>query len=385
MCENEYTLAGWAVDDFNPEDLIEIEGYCFTSNDAGFLYDGHNPYTGNRVPKETLMRFGLIITEDRYESDEEGNEDVILIPGNIVVSPLPAVPRSMDHICFYSNRDPFVKYVSVPRGTSGDSYIITDRAYSSINLTAVIVFRVLLKQDYKNKEKYGYHRGFIRDQFESIELIHDPFSESPPRDKKIDFKDYANNGYTFIFDLRKKTHEIKKIFVKGLDAAFKLHLGPPTVEARMCQDENFVRDLHEQEIKLKSPITVYRGLAIDYHGYDLLLFNTAVGDTVTISAPCPLESWSSDICVATAFAVQPSSGLMIKHVVGYLLSFTAEPEEVVIDFRLLKLSQIKSYTTQYNLMELLVLGKERRVVVEAIFFDGGYITSTKLLKNVTSE
>jgi len=195
MCENEYTLSGWAVDDFEPEDIINIEGYCFTSNDAGFLYDGRNPFTGNVIHKKTLELFGVSISKDKHEKrfDEDGNMRLIQVRvGQTRISPIPAVPLSMDNICFYNNRDPFIKYVTIKQYQWGDRYPITSTAYSFV-FNSLIVFRVLLKRDYKDEEKYGSvigRGGFIREQFESIELVHDPFEYTPPRNQTLNFESW---------------------------------------------------------------------------------------------------------------------------------------------------------------------------------------------------
>ena len=91
-------MAGWRVDDFDPIDKIVVsednKSYCFTSNDAGFLRDGRNPYTGNLIPNDILKIIGVSITGDVYEeeSDDEGNIELVLTrKASISIYPTPAL------------------------------------------------------------------------------------------------------------------------------------------------------------------------------------------------------------------------------------------------------------------------------------------------------
>jgi len=85
------------------------------------------------------------------------------------------------------------------------------------------------------------------------------------------------------------------------------------------------------------------------------------------------SSWTTNICIAEFFA----GGDRAKGY-GYVFSYTAQPDEVVIDTRLLKPDILTELTqTGANQSEILLDKRKRIVKVEMLIINGGYVTNIK--------
>jgi len=103
---------------------------------------------------------------------------------------------------------------------------------------------------------------------------------------------------------------------------------------------------------MNKPIKVYRGLGLhtDTPIWDTLI----VGQTVPLADIYPASSWTTEICVAAGFAKN-----------GVVVSYLAQPDEVVLDTRLLDPQVLKELykTIQF---EIILDERTRDVYIELI-------------------
>src|SRR5262249_29306454 len=132
----------------------------------------------------------------------------------------------------------------------------------------------------------------------------------------------------------------------GIVAALQHYLGPCGIF-----DEQFAKDLVFQQIRLNSPIRLYRGLHFAQRSE--IPFSGILGDVVELVDRGACSSWTSDVNIAKNFA----SGTY-----GCILTVVAFPDDVVVDTRILD-------GTQYGLgvsireEEVILVGRARQATL----------------------
>ena len=97
-------------------------------------------------------------------------------------------------------------------------------------------------------------------------------------------------------------------------------------------------------------------------------WKTEIGENMRLSELSNISSWTTDICIALHFAKQAE--------IGYVVSYTAQPDEIVLDTRLLKSEAfLELYIEIQN--EIILDSIERTVTVEILTLDDTILKSTK--------
>ena len=91
------------------------------------------------------------------------------------------------------------------------------------------------------------------------------------------------------------------------------------------------------ELKLKTPVLAFRGLFFTLDNLSKDWKNSHVGGKIVLSSRNKPMSWSTNYCIAKNFSLIDM--LSIKHFkeihVGFILSTTLEPSQILLDTRLL--------------------------------------------------
>lgn len=323
ICTNSKTLGGWDLEEFTMDsiylysDLSDKKIYCFTKLDEALL-GNTNPYTGQPFTDDVKERL--------YEMK--------------FVAPLSFYSRKLCPV-FRNTSD----LVFVVRSERYNGYYLVDKAAS---YSVEKVFAGALKTPRRPGEIL-----FSKDRFIALKLIYDGSDDQIPLEQKGRvIRKAMGSGIILLSDIP-----------RDLDLNL---LGPSDIfkelQAYMSYDSlslsrGSVNVLKSQHIRLDIPLCLFRGLS-----FKTPIWMVSVGDYVTLKDRSESSSWTSNICIAEFFAGDT----------GYVVEYQAQPDEVVIDTRLLR-KDVLDELTQANQAEVILDRRERRVKIVMILKDNTYI------------
>jgi hypothetical protein len=336
-CKNRKTQSGLDVGLFSPGDLIEYqesgETWCYAPGDRiyKYVYDTKqmefvNPFTGKIIPRDR----GL-------EMDPKLRKRVPLLTEYIY----PVCP-------IFRSTDPLVRFVT--ESVRGD-YVTNGNAMAT---DPSPIYRGVLKKEWLTipnmfgelGKDYGIYDAA---QFQELKQVYDPTPEFKglTRNRAIPYTGYYSLGVKSDTDLSRyftvPTYRGLNMFqaVKAYMSYSDFYISRPLAD-----------DLKREKIRLDTPVKVYRGLRLQS---DEPIWDTLdVGEIVKLEDIYPASSWTTDVCIAAGFA---SSGVVV--------SYLAQPDEVVLDTRLLKPEVVQDlYKTIQS--EVMLDQRKRKVKVKLI-------------------
>ena len=331
-CINNTTLAGWNFEEFPAKDIIHSQGYCFTTNDKAFIYKGLNPYTKKKLPPKIVNKI---------------EESPIRPPNSYIEKGLCPI---------FVSEDPSTVYVSKEPNKYSNLY---DRVDSAIHHDIKIYYKGILKPNIPNN-----NRDYLEENFINLTLVYDPYSPDSLKTKII--KD--NNKIYELYGEKYEYGPWSYVNKKGLKSALSYYMSRRNVRISIELRE----DIRSQKIRINSPIKVYRGFSFEYDEdkpkEKQFPWKTEIGENMRLSELSNISSWTTDICIALHFAKQAE--------IGYVVSYTAQPDEIVLDTRLLKSEAfLELYIEIQN--EIILDSIERTVTVEILTLDDTILKSTK--------
>lgn len=230
----------------------------------------------------------------------------------------------------FRSQDPFVRFVK--KSVRAD-YIINEDA---MGIKPSPIYRGILKKDWKPPEWADKDIGMYEaKQFLEIKQVYDPMEQL----RGIERTKYIPNSGKYKLAV-KKDAQLDSHFQKpkhsglGMYEAFKMY----TSFSYFYITDQLTKDLQALKIRMSKPIRVYRGLSLfSKKIWDKL----EIGQIVKLNDIYPASSWTTEICVAAGFGYQ-----------GVVVEYLAQPEEVVIDTRLLEPKVLSSLyeVIQYEVM-----------------------------------
>lgn len=331
-CANRETVGGWDIGEFDRDsiylymDSSDNKTYCFSKLDAGLL-NGDNPYTGKP--------FNTDITRSLFE---------------MKLSP----PLS-----FYSRRMcPIFEsvasgHVYVTKSERQGVYYLVDRAAS---YSAMKVYRGILKSSLLSPP-------FHSSNFAELKLVYDG-SSNLPRTRSI-----ASAKGSGLIIIGEPPADLDQSLLKPGRSIF-LELQGYMSNPGLSLSPGSVSTLRSQNIRLDSAQVVYRGFSFDFPKWSVSL-----DEEIKIEDLSDSSSWTANQCIAEFFAgngyLKPKNS---KKRFGYVVRWEAQPDEIVIDTRLLKTEVLDSLTlTGADQAELLLDKRERTVTIVALFINGEYV------------
>ena len=365
ICSNQKSIQGWDIQKYNPSDLIHYrekgQTYCFLKSDVSFLQQGLNPFTGRKIRTKALKKF-IRLAEEKKLFDPYG----VTLPEGIKTK----CPLFVSHdplIGYYYHCEDSDKFVtkSVSPGQDPDSHCV--------GLLYQTTFRRPLSIEDMDQS------GFIRADESNIisdELILDikSLEVARPLANRV-LKETSGKRYSVYNSMDDDTEHSS---LRGSLQEF-MSFGHIVLPSQAIQD------ILVQKIRPSEPITLFRGLS--WNEWSGLTFEKwmnqigrkkiSIGDELEI-IDTRVASWSANICISSTFALGDY---------GIVFSYQAQPEEIMLDTRML-LDREKFY--QHDQAEVMLLpGRKkngewggpitRRVKVEMVVWSWGQRTPSGFL------
>jgi hypothetical protein len=328
VCENKKTNTGNDVGEYAPDDLVVLKedgkSYCFTVTEFDYIVytTKKNPYTGKDIP-----------------------QDIISAHMN-QMAPNAAVPLSAQLKNFgipgrcpvWSSSEPNIRYTfrcdrSRPKGLGAylNAYVDASRQDCSEG----VLYKIYL--DAKGK---------------------------------ITKTEVVWTGHMAEITPRPKPNEMVTLDKESLkDVAYYAAMYGRTLS------KTKIKDIYQHpEYRPKTKVTLFRGYS--FNTYDVenpMLPETRklkrfldeikkgtldIGDIIELKRK-PIESWSTNVCVATHFAMIAQYGVVVKYV--------AEPEETLVDLRRLK-----------NRKDVYELADQAEIMLHGYNVENGKITTISM-------
>lgn len=305
VCANKTSRDGWDINEYAPDELFTLEDtdgkkWCFRLSDIpGLLAANRNPHTGNPFTLEQLRKLNDLEPPPYSET--------------IHSIPLTEQLRDIDlteRCPLWRSEDPLVRYAYVCPWEEKDIYrdLYQYRAKSSASMAHEIcigrLYKITLKEPYEGNLRAA------PEKIAKVEVLKEGSTmESAPRPLPSEQvilppKNYpAIYGYTFAEDFN----------LPALEKFYNLGLRP------------------------KAPITLYRGFHFSGDEIDNFIKGfkkdkISVGDILEYAGRKPADSWTTNVCLATAFAMAKGAG----YDDGIVIKYTAQPEEIILDTRYVK-------------------------------------------------
>ena len=341
VCKNRKTQSGHDIGLFAPQDITKYKEdgdmWCFTNGDRLFVWDPihkrmdpKNPFTGKDIDREAAL-------------DIEKHERVPMLTEYIY----PVCP-------IFRSQNPLVRFVM--KSKRGD--YVTKGSAMATNPSSI--YRGILKKDWKPSAWSGEKDIGIydADQFQELKQVYDPLEQLRDIERTKGIPDIGRYSLGV-----KKDADLSRYFQKpkysglGMYAALKTYMSHPDFYVT----KDLAKDLQALKIRLSTPVRVYRGLSLSNKIWNKL----EVDETVKLKDIYAASSWTTEICIAAGFGSE-----------GVVLEYLAQPDEVVIDTRLLKPEVLTSLyeTIQY---EVMLDQRDRDVKVKLIIHSGQPVASYK--------
>ena len=303
-CKNQTSLDGWDIKEFAPDALFSLhdrnakKDWCFRYSDiADILSAGVNPY--NSLPLTEEQRSHLIklkpALDDRYP----------LLPLSTQLQDLDIEGRCP----LWRGNSPSVLYSYVCEEqmiTDNPNYDAIARSRLSETMASRpcigTLYRIVLNEPYKGH----------------VHLLENP--SIVERVETVSYGDMVESSQ------RPGKNEMEHLNVSSY---------PGLKEYMSNRDRNLtdgeLRQLYLKDLRPAHTLTLYRGLNFNTPKDARSFFKKlgreqlSIGDTFTYSGRKNADSWSTNVCLATAFAMNGGSGIVIKYV--------ADPEEIILDTR----------------------------------------------------
>lgn len=300
QCKNQTSLDGWDIKEYAPDGIFTLHDrnakreWCFRYTDIpNLLNHKTNPYSG------------LAFTDAQLKMLEEH------APQNS--SPYPALPLSIQlkdldikgRCPLWRGNSDTVLYKYICENESIDNEEILSRPRRAETMAAKpcigTLYRVILNTPYTSGMYLPDHPEFV----ERVEIVtRGDVVESSPRPEKtyLSPSDYANLKYFMSSD--------------GVD----------------LKDYT---TLYQENLRPTHTLTLYRGLSFKRSNNSARKFlemlereNLSVGDKISYVGKKNAESWTTNVCLATAFAMTGEDGIVLK--------YRAAPEEIIVDTRMIE-------------------------------------------------
>lgn len=328
-CTNLNTLGGWNIEEFDHDALYlyldpdDSKIYCFPKIDRGLIEDNINPYTGkpfDKNVKEQLIKLRIAPPSSFYSR----------------------------RMCPIFRNTKWIVFVTKSKRYGG--YYIVDKVSG---YSARRVYMAMLKSPRVDNENL-----FKRERFSALRKVYDGHS-SIIRDRRI--PKIKGVGLMIVSD---PPIDFDVSLLRPSDLFLELQAYMSNSGLALSKGSSDI--LQAQNIRLDIPVTVYRGFNFPRpHWIDI-----SVDDVMEIDDKTPASSWSSNICIAEYFASGAGKGI------GYVVEYEAQPEEVVIDTRLLEKKVLDSLTeTGADQSEILLDKRRRKVKLVMIMKNGEYVKS----------
>lgn len=303
-CKNLTSLDGWDIKEFAPDALFSLhdknshKDWCFRYSDINrLLSDGVNPYTGVKFTEQQLSRLKKLNPE---------------IPSEYPSLPLSIQLRDLDiegRCPLWRGNSPVILYSYV----CDDEKFTNDETYNAISVARPTVtmasrpcigtlYRIVLKEPYQS-HAHLLENPDIVDRVETVG--YGDIVESSPRPSDEDKEYLSTNVYPNL-----------KQYMSNHDRDL------PEIE---------VKQLYLRNLRPDHTITLYRGLNFPDTDAAKQFFKKigretlTVGDKFTYKGRKNADSWSTNVCLATSFAMHGGVGVVLKYV--------ARPEEIILDVR----------------------------------------------------
>ena len=365
ICSNQKSIQGWDIQKYRSSDLIHYrekdQTYCFLKSDVSFLQQGLNPFTGRKIGTKALEKFVRLAKEKKL-FDPYG----VVLPKGITTK----CPLFVSHdlfIGYHYHCEGCAKFVtkSVSPGQDSESNCVG------------LLYQTTLKHHLLMEDMDQY--GFIRAKESNIvsdKLILDlkSLEATRPLANRV-LKETSSKTYPVYNSMDDDTE----------DLSLRDSLQEFMNSGHIVLPSQAIQDILVQKIRPSKPIILYRGLT--WNEWSGLTFEKwmnqigrkkiSIGDELEI-IDTRVASWSANICISSTFALGDY---------GIVFSYQAQPEEIMLDTRML-LDREKFY--QHDQAEVMLLpGRKkngewggpitRRVKVEMVVWSWGQRTPSGFL------
>ncbi len=314
ICANRKSLQGWEIQKYGPSDLIHYQEngqtYCFLRTDVSFLQQGINPFTGRKIRPDPLKEF-IHLAEEKKLFDLYG----VTLPKGITTK----CPLFVSHdplIGYHYHCEGLAKFVtrSISPGQDTDANCVG------------LMYQITLRRPLSRRDMDQF--GFIRVTESNIvkdELIMNASSleVARPLANRV-LTESPNKTYPVYDSIDEETSHL------SLRDSLREFMG----SGGIIFPSQAIQDILVQKIKPSESIILYRGLT--WNEWTKLTFGKwmdqigrkkiSIGDQLDIT-DTRVASWSANICISASFAVTGNYGLV--------LSYQAQPNEIMLDTRMM--------------------------------------------------
>jgi hypothetical protein len=305
ICKNKKSVGNNRIELYNKEDLLFIGDidnniYCFDKQDIQYLKKyKRNPFTGNEINNDIIESLHYDDTIPIYPLDEAiefvfGNKHC---PIYVKTTNFPIVTDVVYYMPIFTVFSPYrskIKEIKSLKELPDDKILVSTNFYSSVAGIPSYIYKITLKEKIAFPASLNYLHNYKK-SIKSFETIYNPTTRETEK---------IINGKKLLDSLL--YNEIRDYVEKNIQIRSK-----------------YVNQLKKLKIIPKKVVKVYRGLAWDET--DIRKPNNIkIGDEFPLVSDIQ-QSWSTNICTATAYAKRKRYGI--------ILSCILKPQQILLDIR----------------------------------------------------